>query len=179
MALEPILLVLDLDETLVHVRRRPLAHAPDFEAFSLPVYVRPFAREFLQACSAEFRLAVWTSSSRDYAEMVVGRLFDGIALEFVWAHERCTARFDPETHEVYWVKNLKKVKSRGFDLRRTLMLDDTPRKLERSYGNHIRVAPFEGDPRDDELPALLEYLRRFRGLEDVRPPEKRGWRLSL
>jgi hypothetical protein len=77
------------------------------------------------------------------------------------------------------VKSLKKVKRQGYDLARVLMVDDTARKLERSYGNHVPVRPFEGDPADDELAALLVFLGRFRDLGDVRPPEKRAWRLRI
>lgn len=38
------------------------------------------------------------------------------------------------------------------------MLDDTPQKLERNYGNHLRISPFEGDPDDSELANVVPFL---------------------
>ena len=45
-----------------------------------------------------------------------------------------------------------------------------------SYGNAIYVAPFVGDPADDELLQLARYVVTLRDLPDVRRVEKRGWR---
>ena len=50
------------------------------------------------------------------------------------------------------------MKRRGYSLDRTLMLDDTPQKLERNYGNHLRISPFEGDPDDSELANVVPFL---------------------
>jgi RNA polymerase II subunit A small phosphatase-like protein len=56
------------------------------------------------------------------------------------------------------------------------MIDDTPQKLERHYGNLIRVSPFEGDSSDNELRNLLPYLNWLRSFDNVRTIEKRWWR---
>jgi RNA polymerase II subunit A small phosphatase-like protein len=58
------------------------------------------------------------------------------------------------------------------------VVDDTPQKWERSYGNLVRVAPFEGDSKDDELARLLVYLDHLRNEPNVRRVEKRNWRRS-
>ncbi len=41
----------------------------------------------------------------------------------------------------------------------------------------VPVAPYLGQPDDDELPLLLAYLRSLARLDDVRRVEKRAWRL--
>ena len=97
-------------------------------------------------------------------------------LQFAWSASRCTQRIDHETGEYYNIKDLKKVKRRGYSLSRVLMIDDTPRKLSRQYGNHIRVHPFEGDPEDRELLDLLPFLDWIRTQDDFRKIEKRNWR---
>ena len=56
------------------------------------------------------------------------------------------------------------------------MLDDSPEKLARHYGNHIRVRAFTGDAKDTELRDLLPFLNGLRSVENVRTVEKRHWR---
>ena len=84
----------------------------------------------------------------------------------------------PSNQTHYFVKDLRKVKRLGFDLSRVLVVDDTPQKLERNYGNALYVQPYFGDAADDELPKLASYLRTLVASEDVRQVEKRGWRYS-
>lgn len=59
------------------------------------------------------------------------------------------------------------------------MVDDTPKKLRRNYGNLVRVLPFEGDQRDEELPDLIEYLNQLKDAKNIRRVEKRGWKSRL
>lgn len=169
------LLILDLDETLVFATKQGLPTPHDFKCFDYLIYQRPFVESFISGCAEYFDLAVWTSSTEDYARCIVAELFADLHLEFLWARERCTRRFDLELQEQYWVKNLKKVKSAGFKLERVLMVDDTPRKLERNYGNIVRVSEFTGDLSDRELVILLEYLVGMSHEKDFRKIEKRGW----
>ncbi len=56
------------------------------------------------------------------------------------------------------------------------MIDDTPRKLSRHYGNHLGLTVFEGDPDDRELLDVLPYLEWLRGQPNFRRIDKRGWR---
>ena len=61
------LLILDLDETLMHAREIPLEWTEDFRIGPYFAYRRPFLENFLERVSKSFRLAVWTSSSPEYA----------------------------------------------------------------------------------------------------------------
>ncbi|MFL6658283.1 MAG: NIF family HAD-type phosphatase [Massilia sp.] len=170
-------MILDLDETLLHASETVLAHAPDFMFEHYHVYLRPFVREFLAFCRANFQLAVWTSASADYADLIVQELFgDDADLAFVWSRKRCTLTFDSETLSHEWAKNLQKVKRRGFNLERVIMLDDTPAKLTRHYGNLVQVAMFEGRTDDRELQLLMSYLADLKQRSNMRTVEKRGWR---
>ncbi len=171
------LLVLDLDETLVHATETSLEREPDFEVGPYSVYRRPGLDHFLDVMRRHFELAVWTSSTRLYAEPVVASIFAAdIDLRFVWSRERCTMRFDPELHEYEWAKNLDKIKRKGCLLEQVLMVDDTPQKLARNYGNLVRVKPFYGDLADNELSLLSEYLPTLAEVPNVRTIEKRYWR---
>jgi TFIIF-interacting CTD phosphatase-like protein len=174
------LLVLDLDETLIYARDSSLERDPDFEVGPYSVYKRPGLEEFLSKVHEHFNLAVWTSSTRPYAEPVVATIFPPhISLHFVWARERCTRKFDPELHEHEWAKNLSKVKRLGYALEQVVMVDDTPAKLAQHYGNLVRIKPFFGDLSDVELAQLGSYLLTLICEPNIRAVEKRFWRKNF
>lgn len=175
------LLILDLDETLVHAAHDALPAGPgNFRAGPYHVYKRPHVDAFLDGALARFaRVAVWTSSSEAYAAQVVSGLFpEGTdTLAFVWSAARCTPRHDPEADEWVSCKRLRKVRRcLRVPLGSVIVVDDSPEKWRTSYGNLVRVHPFTGDPSDDELPALLDYLDALRHAPDIRAVEKRDWR---
>lgn len=170
------LLILDLDETLIHASETELAHTPDFLIAPYALYLRPGVAGFLERMAQHYELAVWTSSSPAYARAVVARLFaEPERLAFTWASDRCTLRRDLDSDTWCQSKPLHKLRRRGYDLRRVLVVDDSPEKHTRNYGNLIAVRPFEGDPADDELPRLGRYLQQLAGEPDFRRLEKRGW----
>ena len=171
------LLILDLDETLIFASETPLERPADFHAGQYHVYRRPWVSEFLAFAHENFEVAAWTSSSPSYAEAVVPNLFPrDYPLSFVWNRRRCTTVFDAETHEHIHVKDLRKVKRRGYRLESVIMLDDTPEKLMRHYGNHLRLAPFTGDPLDRELLDIQPFLLHLSEQDNIRQIEKRKWR---
>lgn len=186
-AADKLLLILDLDETLIHAREEPLGRAADFQVFGYHVYRRPHLERFLRECAADFRLAVWSSASDDYVAEVVKRIVPPeLSLEFVWGRSRCTLSLDtrrvqeegfmdPSSHFNY-AKKLHKLKRRGYRLERVLIVDDTPRKCIHNYGNAIYVAEYEGREDDDELLHLRTYLETLRDAVNVRTLEKRNWR---
>lgn len=88
---DPILLILDLDETLVRAVETPLPRPPDFQVFDFHVYRRPHLGLFLRTCAAHFRLAVWTSGTAGYAQAILAGILPlEISLDFVWSRSRCT-----------------------------------------------------------------------------------------
>lgn len=175
------LLVLDLDETLVWADDRPDPDVPaDFQVGWWQVRRRPHLDAFLRGAAERFRPAVWSSAGSLYVQGVVERVFAGHEPPaFVFSGERCVARIDPETYLQTPIKDLRKVARLGFDLRRTLIVDDSPEKVRRHYGNAVYVRPWTGDPADDELPRLLRYLHTLADVADVRRIEKRRWRTGL
>src|SRR5262249_16031075 len=162
--------------TLVFATEQPLASPEDFRVGAYFVYKRPGLEKFIGFAMNYFRVAVWTASSADYAAEVLTEIFPDVhQLEFAWSRERCTRRVDPELQTRYWTKDLKKLSRRGYLLDQILVIDDTPRKLERNYGNHIGIPPFHGDRDDGELEKLQEYLVQLKDVNDVRTVEKRYW----
>jgi TFIIF-interacting CTD phosphatase-like protein len=171
------LLILDLDETLIFATKRKLSRVEDFRVGSYLVYQRPGLRRFLKFVFDYFKVAVWTSSSTIYANEVAGAIFENLEkLQFVWTQGRCTWKLDPDSGEGHWIKDLKKVKRLGFSLESIVVIDDSPEKLKRSYGNTIYVTPFMGDALDQELRKLQAYLHWLKDVPNVRLIEKRYWR---
>lgn len=85
------LLILDIDETLIYATEKTLERKADFRVGHYFVYKRPHLKEFLSQCLDWFEVAVWTSSSPDYAKEILANIFDDVSvLSFVWASDRCT-----------------------------------------------------------------------------------------
>lgn len=167
---------MDIDETLLHASETPLEFKHDFIAGQYFVYLRPYLQLFLEFAFQHFDVAVWTSSNETYANHVVSRVFrDGMSPRFVWSRHRCTTKFDPETWQYDYIKDLKKVKRKGFPLASVIMVDNTPKKLRRNYGNLVTVKSFYGDQRDEELLYLMPYLEELEKVDNIRSVEKRGW----
>lgn len=173
-----ILLVLDVDETLVYTCEEALPTVEaDFRVLGYHVHKRPGLDQFLSIMAGQFHLAFWSAAGSQYIARLIPLLTEPHNIEpaFVWAGTRCTRRFDPETQETYHIKDFNKLRRRGVNLRRALIVDDLPRNCVRNYGNAIYIKPFEGDASDRELSKLADYLHSLKDLEDVRIIEKRGW----
>jgi RNA polymerase II subunit A small phosphatase-like protein len=185
---DKILVILDLDETLVHATDTPHDDQWHFEVFGYKVYRRPYLTEFLEGLREDFHVAVWSSASDDYVKAVTANIFPpDYDLKFTWGRSRCThtpdysraereGTFGSFAHYDY-VKPLDKLRKKfPFKRERMLIIDDTPRKSMHNYGNAIYPSEFKGQHDDDELMFLLRYLQRLKDLDDVRKREKRGWR---
>jgi len=183
-----ILIVLDLDETLIHATNSPKDELWDFELDQYKIYKRPGLEEFLLGLSIHFDVAVWSSASDDYVDQVVQHIFpEGYPLLFVWGRSKCTRQIDYQLIEdqgyidyynhMNYAKILKKVKQKGYaPLEKTLIIDDTPRKSKYNYGNAIYPNEFNGEQDDKELPLLFNYLMTLKDVANVRTIEKRDWR---
>jgi len=75
----------------------------------------------------------------------------------------------------YYIKDLAKLKRKGYCLEQMIMVDDTPQKLERNYGNLVRVKEWLGNTEDNELLLLKKYLTDLKDINNIRQVEKRGW----
>ena len=130
----------------------------------------------MEFCFENFQVGVWTTAGEEFAKIVVKNLFpNNYSLQFLWSHIRCTRKYDPEIGESYYIKNLAKLKRKGYRLEQIIMVDDTPQKLERNYGNLVRVNEWLGDTSDLELLYLMAYLAELKEVKNIRQVEKRGW----
>ena len=173
---DKILVILDLDETLIHSSDVEIeSKKPDFVFLNYLVYKRPFLYEFLISVRDNFKIAVWSSAGDEYVAALVKEIFPkDYTLEFVWGRSKCTLKRDYEADTHFYLKPLKKLKNKGFQLEKILIVDDSTEKAGDNYGNAIYIKVFLGDD-DNELIKLGNYLLSLKGIENVRTIEKRGW----
>lgn len=155
------LLIFDLDEALVHATLHQLSRAADYAWLEYFVYERPYLFELLSRVSPLYDLAVWSSSSREYVDALVSRIFaPEFDVKFSWSVDRCVQRVHPQTNGYAYIKDLRKVQSQGYPVEKILIVDDSPEKIARQPKNHIRIKPYVGQLDDIELLALAEDLVR-------------------
>ncbi|MBL8471859.1 MAG: HAD family hydrolase [Rhodocyclaceae bacterium] len=174
------LLVLDLDETLMHASMYGLPRTLDFRIGPYGALKRPYVAEFIEFCLEYFEVAVWTSSSETYAQIAVKELFPSPdRLAFLWSREHCGMEMRNGGLEVAWIKNLQRVEEQGYALARMIAIDDSPEKYCYQPENLLPCAPFYGDPADHELLDLADYLDAARREGDLRRLELAHWKQVL
>lgn len=185
-----ILIVLDLDETLVHANQEQLEINHDFILGDYYVYVRPYFKEFIDYVRHNFTYAVWSSASDEYVKEMCEKLDLEKDTLFCWARSKTTLKrpslFDVDGDLVidsydhhFFIKRLKKIKSFGYSLDQILIIDDTPHKSQENYGNVIHPSEFTGDTKDNDLLLLIGYLESLKYEKNVRKIEKRNWKEQI
>jgi RNA polymerase II subunit A small phosphatase-like protein len=170
------LLVLDLDETLIHSSRTLLDREHECQVGVYNVYFRPHVRTFLEKCQTWYGVGIWSAGSETYVADVIQRLFVGLQEpEFTWSHNACTWWTDWESRDRYIIKKLKKLCRLGYHLDHILVIDDIPNTFCQNYGNGIAVKPWYGAQDDDELLQLLPFLEWLSQAPNLRSIEKRNW----
>ncbi|MDF1697603.1 MAG: HAD family hydrolase [Saprospiraceae bacterium] len=181
------LLILDIDETLVFASHEKSNDLMGISVFDYIVYERPYLQKFLDSVYPFYLMAIWSSAGDEYVQEVVEKtILRHYTFEFIWGRSRATFRrniemdesreYTSDSNHYHYVKPLKKVKRIGYNLKRTLIIDDTPHKSKLNYGNAIYPIPFEGHKNDDELKKLASYLIKIRNTPNFRTIEKRGWK---
>lgn len=173
------LLIFDLDETLIHTSTEDLPGLSTIARIGdMRIYARPHLYFFLSSLEPLYNLGVWSASSADYASVVLSAIFSNVeALALAWSRERCGLSYAPEAGEHRLVKDLRKVKRKGYELAKTLIIDDIPGNLRKNYGNHIRIPPFTGCTEDRALLNLARILsdKSILTHNDFRDVDKRHW----
>ena len=161
-----ITLVLDLDETLVR-SSFDVNFDADFEApFNLNgswctarVRKRPFVDEFLVRVAQKFELVIMTAGVQPYASLVLDLLDTSRVLGARFYRESCT-----KTANGLLVKDLSRLNR---DLKRTIVVDNSPNAYLWHPEHAIDIVDFVGDPEDDELRTIVNFLDVISDVDDV------------
>lgn len=163
-----ITLALDLDETLVHCTVEPIPN-PDivfevqFNDALYQVYVRkrPYLEFFLESVSHLFEIVIFTASQKVYAD----RLLNYIDPECRYISHRLFR----EACVFVEGNFLKDLTVLDRDLKRAVLVDNSPHAYGYQFDNGIPIESWFDDPEDTELLKLSSFLRRIVDCEDVRP----------
>ncbi|CAD7696833.1 unnamed protein product [Ostreobium quekettii] len=185
---KPLTVVLDLDHTLLACY--PAASAPPEVLFAVdsgklrgarfstrdgePVVLaaRPGVEEFLTRVSAFAEVVLFTAGEEAYAKPLVQWLDPGGRMFSACLFRESTVR--TRYHE-----NVKDLWALGRDLSKTVLVDDKPLAGSLQPFNLLPCPPFLGDPFDRGLlKTVLPCLEVLRGVEDVRPALRSGFRVD-
>jgi carboxy-terminal domain RNA polymerase II polypeptide A small phosphatase len=172
------LLVLDLDETLIHTvsTYEQLSRAPDnvfyFDAAQqrpYPVYKRPGVEKFLMSVASQFEVAVWTAGTREYAEPILNWLDPYGFITTRLYRDSCT-----ELEDGSYVKDLSKLNR---SLSEVVIVDNNPYSFQFQPDNGIQCLDFYFDKCDTELKRIRQFLHIIKDVHDIRTvvPQFQEW----
>ena len=154
------LIVLDLDETLIHsdLDCKFKAHDeyikvnPDKDDESIiPINFRPHVFEFLDFCSEYFDVAIFTASCKDYADAILDRLEKNKKyFKYRFYRGLCI------NYNNIFIKNLSILGKSHHDI---LIVDNCLLSFSHDLKNGILVTSFFSDSYDTDLPSLIEFFQ--------------------
>ena len=192
--LEKKTLIFDLDETLIHCNQSQNEGKPDV---SLPIRfpngaliqviinchlgpgqaqarerccvyphqaginVRPYAIECLKELSQYFEIIVFTASHSCYANVVL----DYLDPNKQYISHRLFRESCIKTKEGVYVKDLRIFANRS--LKDIIIIDNAAYSFAFQLNNGIPIVPFYNDKSDNELRAMIPYLKSISRVKDV------------
>ena len=135
--------MLDLDETLVHY------FEDENEAY---VKVRLGAEHFIRELSKYCEIAIFTASTKYYADIVIDGLDCKDLIDFRLYREHTSL-----TNGI----NVKDLSRLGRDLSKIIIIDNIEENYQFQKNNGLNICDFEGDENDNELSFLLEDLLKL------------------
>ena len=170
------MLVLDLDETLLHVEYKS---PPQFDfkvqcdKRILFVQVRPNAKIFLENVQSHYQLAVFTAALPNYADPMLNRMDPERYISFRFYRHHCRMFKD------VYVKDLEML---GTPLHRTLLVDNHPGSFMVHRSNGIPIKSYLGGKEDTALLELWSFLDEIKNESNLLPKAVKysnAWREEL
>ena len=167
------MLILDLDETLVHSSLKPIQYnnqviQPDiflkvkFHSNYFNVYVlkRPFVDEFLEAMNKIYNIIIFTASVQEYADPLLNQLDKNKVIKLRYYRNSCTTNQNGK-----FVKDLSTLYK---DLNNIILLDNNPISYSYNKSNGLPIITWYSDKKDKELYKIIPVLQFLSKVKDVR-----------
>lgn len=170
------LLVLDLDETLVHSTSPPqdgqyrVTVNSAGTSMEIGVGLRPFVREFLSKASKLYEVVVFTSALADYANAVLDFVDCEGAVHHRLFRQHCVVVNGGVC------KDLKMFT--GVEMKDILICDNLVSNFRLQLDNGVPIKTWTGDKDDKELTYLMDYLAKMATVDDVREVNKQLFSLQ-
>ena len=169
------LLILDLDETLVHSSFLPLGKdknnkviEPDIflkilfdkKYYDLYVLTRPYIYEFLNDMSKIFIIYIFTASVKEYANPLLNEIDTDNIISKRLFRDSCTLSNDGK-----FIKNLNNL---NYNLKDVILVDNNPISYRFNKANGIPIKSWHNDKNDKELLKMRNFLNFLSYVDDVR-----------
>lgn len=159
-------LVLDLDETLIHVSMVPVKGADFVFSIQGTKYYgkkRPNLDLFLAFAFKRFdSVSVWTAATAEYARKVLNNIMtpvqQGKLAFFKTRRDLESGSPGPYFKPLAKIFGTPKAKQLGMTAKNTIMIDDRDDVLRANPGNGIKIPPWRGMSGDKYLPKLVIIL---------------------
>ena len=162
------ILILDLDETLVHSGFHPFERKSDFifninidgKEHTIYALKRPYVEEFLSEISLYYEIIIFTASIPEYASPLIDLLDKNKITSKRLYREHCLL-----DNGLY----LKDLKSIGKNLKDMIIIDNNPISYILNQDNGLPILTWYEDLKDKELINLIPLLKYLSIVDDVRP----------
>ena len=181
------LLIFDLDETLIHVKRRLVGEddgddsGSDFEPdVEIPVYdphtevnitasfsIRPFTKECLEFANKYFEVAVFTAGNEWFASPILDHLDqDGTLFQHRYFRQHA-CELDDTYGSFLYVKDLDILTGGDVNLEDILIIDNNIYSFAFNLENGIPVHNYMGDKTDNGLIKAMQYLNYIKDFDNL------------
>lgn len=173
-------LILDMDETLIHCVDDIETQEPDVileidfpgeEIVCAGINIRPYLMECLQEANQYMQVIVFTASHQTYADAILDYLDpQGTLFQYRMYRQHCV-----QTPEGYYVKDLRVIMNR--EMKDMVLVDNSVYSFAYQIDNGIPIISYYDDPRDEELLHLMYYTKCLSECEDVRDKNRTAFEL--
>lgn len=170
------LLILDLDETLIHSDLDMKWSAHDFyikteDDSVIPINIRPYLFEFLEFCNINFDIIIYTASCKDYADPVIDFIEkEKSYFKYRFYREHCIS---------YGSFLLKDISIFEKPLNQTLIIDNNLFSFAHYLKNGILISSYYNESNDLDLVSLMEFFNQsIIGKEDIREEIERTFEFN-
>ena len=169
------LLLLDLDETLVHSElrhpsnyksldklkenskcyNRSFSYIENDYKYYFDIYFRPYLFDFLHEIKNYFDLAIFTASSKGYADTIIDYIDpDNQIFKFRLYREACIP-----IHQYVYIKDLRIIKN--FDEKNIILMDNSFYSFINQPSNGMLIYSFYSNHKDNQLMHAKNFLIKY------------------
>lgn len=162
------ILVLDLDETLVHTGFHTVGtpsdhkYVLDVDGYKMRGTIRPYARQFLKFVHHfSERVIIWSAGTASYVKSVVEVLYDGMSEKPSMVLSRNDCHKVPHGSEFFYSKPIRTLAERIiYNPDQVVMLDDKLHTFIFNPDHGVQVPEYKGESQDEGLLNLMEWMSK-------------------
>ena len=180
------LLILDLDETLIHVDFDYILKdkidnydkilyfdSEDEENIDIPLIIRPGLYEFLEYVSKEFELIVFTASEKEYADAIINYIEKDKKYFKMRLYRNHCIYIEPGLY----IKDLR-IFSGYKKMEDIIIVDNSLFSFANQLNNGILITSFFEDKNDTFLNNVKDYLEYIKDEKDIREINKESFKFE-